>query len=67
MDYQLKEEGQFKYIEAGEGKPLILLHGLFGALSNFRDVVDHFSKTCSMFSQTYLPFKPWAIVILCQL
>jgi pimeloyl-ACP methyl ester carboxylesterase len=44
MDYQLKEEGQFKYIEAGEGKPLILLHGLFGALSNFRDVVDHFSK-----------------------
>jgi 2-hydroxy-6-oxonona-2,4-dienedioate hydrolase len=45
MDYQLKEENGFSYIEAGEGKPLILLHGLFGALSNFRDVVDHFSKT----------------------
>ncbi len=45
MDYQLKESGQFKYIEEGQGKPLILLHGLFGALSNFRDVVEHFSKT----------------------
>ncbi len=45
MDYQLKEEGQFRYIEEGQGKPLILLHGLFGALSNFRDVVEHFSKT----------------------
>jgi pimeloyl-ACP methyl ester carboxylesterase len=44
MDYQLKEEGQFRYIQEGEGKPLILLHGLFGALSNFREVVDHFSK-----------------------
>lgn len=44
MDYQLREEGQFRYIQEGEGKPLILLHGLFGALSNFREVVDHFSK-----------------------
>ena len=43
MDYEIKEEGQFRYIEHGEGKPLILLHGLFGALSNFRDVVDFFS------------------------
>ncbi len=44
MDYQIKEEGSFRYIEAGQGKPLILLHGLFGALSNFREVVDHFSS-----------------------
>jgi pimeloyl-ACP methyl ester carboxylesterase len=45
MEYQLKEENGFRYIEEGEGKPLILLHGLFGALSNFRDVIEHFSKT----------------------
>jgi 2-hydroxy-6-oxonona-2,4-dienedioate hydrolase len=45
MDYQLKEENGFSYIEEGEGKPLILLHGLFGALSNFREVVNHFSKS----------------------
>jgi 2-hydroxy-6-oxonona-2,4-dienedioate hydrolase len=45
MEYQLKEENGFRYIEEGEGKPLILLHGLFGALSNFREVIEHFSKT----------------------
>lgn len=43
MDYQLKEENGFKFIEEGEGQPLILLHGLFGALSNFREVIHHFS------------------------
>ena len=39
---QLIHEGEFTYLEQGEGKPLILLHGLFGALSNFKEVVDHF-------------------------
>lgn len=43
MDYQLKEEQGFRFIEEGEGKPLILLHGLFGALSNFREVIQHFA------------------------
>lgn len=41
--YQIKEEGGFKYYEAGEGQTLLLLHGLFGALSNFTDLIDHFS------------------------
>jgi pimeloyl-ACP methyl ester carboxylesterase len=45
MEYQIKEERHFKYIEEGQGKPLILLHGLFGALSNFRDVIEHFKKS----------------------
>ena len=45
MEYQLKEERNFTYIEEGQGRPLILLHGLFGALSNFREVIEHFSKT----------------------
>ena len=45
MEYEIKQEGKFKYIEAGEGEPLVLLHGLFGALSNFRDLLDHFSKS----------------------
>ncbi len=39
----LKEEGEFRYLEAGEGHPLILLHGLFGALSNFGPLFDHFT------------------------
>jgi len=37
------ERGPYKYVEAGEGEPLIVLHGLFGALSNFKDVFSHFS------------------------
>jgi len=43
MTVDVKEEGKFRYIEKGEGKTLVLLHGLFGALSNFKDVIDHFS------------------------
>lgn len=46
MNYTAKEEGDYKYIETGGDKPvLILLHGLFGALSNFKCVLDKFSET----------------------
>ncbi len=45
MEYEIKQLGKFKYLEEGSGEPLILLHGLFGALSNFRDLVDYFKKT----------------------
>lgn len=44
MNYEIKQEGKFRYIETGEGEPLMLLHGLFGALSNFKDLIDFFSK-----------------------
>ena len=37
-------EGKFEYLEKGEGHTLLVLHGLFGALSNFTDVIDGFSK-----------------------
>jgi pimeloyl-ACP methyl ester carboxylesterase len=36
--------GDYRYVEAGEGEPLVLLHGLFGALSNFEAVLAHFSQ-----------------------
>lgn len=45
MQYEIKQSGKFKYVEEGEGEPLVLLHGLFGALSNFMDLVDHFKQT----------------------
>lgn len=45
MEYEIKHSGKFKYVEEGDGQPLVLLHGLFGALSNFKDLVDHFKKT----------------------
>lgn len=43
MDYEVIEEQGFKYIETNPGKPvLLLLHGLFGALSNFQGILHHF-------------------------
>ena len=44
MTESLKTEGEFTYAEAGEGRPLIVLHGLMGALSNFDKTFQHFSK-----------------------
>lgn len=44
MSLQIKEEGKFKYVEEGEGHTLLLLHGLFGALSNWEPVLSYFSK-----------------------
>ncbi|MEJ8758593.1 alpha/beta hydrolase [Pontibacter sp. H259] len=44
MDLQVRQEGEFQYIDEGQGEVLLLLHGLFGALSNWNGVVDHFSK-----------------------
>lgn len=41
----LKREDKFTYAEAGEGKAIIVLHGLMGALSNFEETFNHFSKT----------------------
>lgn len=45
MEYEIKKEGKFDYVEVGEGEPLMLLHGLFGALSNFSDLIEHFKNT----------------------
>ncbi len=42
MNYEIKHQDKFKFIEVGEGEPLILLHGLFGALSNFKDLIEYF-------------------------
>ncbi len=44
MDEKLISEGKFKYMEKGEGTPIIILHGLMGGLSNFEGVMDHFPK-----------------------
>ena len=40
MDYQIKQHDKFRYLEEGEGEPLLLLHGLFGALSNFEYLIE---------------------------
>ena len=44
MEHKIKEEGKFKYIETGgSGETLMLLHGLFGGLSNFSEIIKRFS------------------------
>lgn len=40
----IRIEQGFQYIEEGEGPVLLLLHGLFGALSNFQAILDRFSS-----------------------
>lgn len=42
MEYEIKQQDKFKFIEEGNGEPLVLLHGLFGALSNFVHLIEYF-------------------------
>lgn len=42
MSYKIIQEGEFDYIEEGSGENLLLLHGLFGALSNWHTVIEQF-------------------------
>jgi 2-hydroxy-6-oxonona-2,4-dienedioate hydrolase len=45
MNYEIKEQDNFRFIETGgNGEVLLLLHGLFGALSNFQGIINHFRK-----------------------
>lgn len=44
MNFVLKEENGYSYIDEGEGEILLLLHGLMGALSNWDKVISDFSK-----------------------
>lgn len=40
----IREEGEFHYVEEGDGHVVIFLHGLFGALSNFEQTFGHFAR-----------------------
>lgn len=42
MEYEIKIQDKFRFIEEGEGESLVLLHGLFGALSNFKPLIEYF-------------------------
>ena len=44
MDFVLKEQHGYIYIDEGEGEVLLLLHGLMGALSNWDAVIRDFSN-----------------------
>jgi len=44
MERKIIDEGKFRYVESGEGKPMILLHGLMGGLSNFDGLLNYFPQ-----------------------
>ena len=54
MQYEIKQSGKFKFVQEGQGEPMVLLHGLFGALSNFKDLVDYFKNRYTV----YIPMLP---------
>ncbi len=54
MEYEIKQVEKFRFIEEGEGEPLILLHGLFGALSNFKDLIEYFRH----YNKVVVPILP---------
>lgn len=54
MQYEIKQSGKFKFVQEGQGEPMVLLHGLFGALSNFKDLVDYFKSRYTV----YIPMLP---------
>ena len=44
VEENIINEGKFKYVEFGDGNPIVILHGLMGGLSNFNGVIDFFPK-----------------------
>lgn len=54
MSIEIRQEQKFKYVVEGQGQPLLLLHGLFGALSNFQDLIEHFRERY----QVVMPMLP---------
>lgn len=43
--YPIKKQDKYDFIETeGDGENLLLLHGLFGALSNFEGILEHFGR-----------------------
>ena len=54
MSYEIKHKDKFRFVEEGEGEPLVLLHGLFGALSNFEKLIEYFRQH----NQVIVPLLP---------
>ena len=54
MSYEIKQHDKFRFIEEGNGEPLVLLHGLFGALSNFESLIEYFKN----YNKVIVPMLP---------
>jgi pimeloyl-ACP methyl ester carboxylesterase len=44
MIFKTKKDTKYTYVEAGEGHPMVLLHGLMGGLSNFDKMINFFAE-----------------------
>ena len=44
MRWKVYEKNGYQYIDEGSGEVMLLLHGLFGAISNWDDVIHQFSE-----------------------
>lgn len=46
LQYEIRRDGQFDYVETkpGHSETLVLLHGLFGAMSNFKCILEDFAE-----------------------
>ena len=42
LEKQIIAEANYRYIELGDGTPVVILHGLMGGLSNFEGVINYF-------------------------
>lgn len=44
MELRRQHHQGYEYVDEGQGPVLLLLHGLFGALSNWQDVIEEFAS-----------------------
>ena len=62
MERIIKEEGKYRYVEIGEGTPIIILHGLMGGLSNFDGVANYFPKKGYKVVMPELPIYAYSLL-----
>ena len=55
---------KYNYIDRGEGEPIILLHGLMGAVSNFEDTISRLPKYGYRVILPMLPLYDMPIFVL---
>ncbi len=54
MAFEIKQYEKFRFLEEGNGEPLVLLHGLFGAMSNFNALITYFRN----YTRVIVPMLP---------
>ena len=62
MEHGVIVENEFSYIENGEGRPIVILHGLLGGLSNFKGVCEYFPKKNYKVVMPELPMEEVSIL-----